>query len=191
MSASALSLERDRMVLCARRPSARRSSSGGRLARHRVPLPSALPALAMAAPPSLAYPPAVGSACLRALLLRAADRTRHPEPRCAARSVHQAAWPAAHAGPVRYLSGCRLRNSRRRCRHRSLGRASAPSLADHPPGRLSREHRERLTRPIPPRERTNARQCDLIPTRLRSQSCAQSRLTSNTVGLARFELATP
>jgi hypothetical protein len=74
------------------------------------------------------------------------DRTRHPEPRRGARSVHQAAWPTAHAGPVRYLSGCRLRNSRRRCRHRSLGRTSAPSLADHPPGRLPREHRQGLTR---------------------------------------------
>jgi hypothetical protein len=139
-----LSLERDRVGLCARRLSAGRSSSGGRLARHRVPLPSALPALALAAPPSLACPPAVGSACLRALLLRAVDRTRHPEPRCAARSVHQAAWPAAHAGPVRHLSCCRLRNSSRRCRHRSLGRASTPGLADHPPGRplTSRAPRE-------------------------------------------------
>ena len=41
---------------------------------------------------------------------------------------------------------CRLRNSRRRCRHRSLGRTSAPSLADHPLGRLPREHRQGLTR---------------------------------------------
>jgi hypothetical protein len=39
---------------CARRLSAGRSSSGGSLARHRVPLPPALPALALAAPPSLA-----------------------------------------------------------------------------------------------------------------------------------------
>jgi hypothetical protein len=44
------------VVLCARRPSARRSSSGGRLARHRVPLPSALPALAMAALPEPGVP---------------------------------------------------------------------------------------------------------------------------------------
>ena len=91
-------------------------------------------------------PPAVGGACLRALLLRAVDRTRHPEPRRGARSLDQAAWPAADAGPVRHLSGCRLRNSRRRCRHRALGRTSAPSLADHPPGRLPCEHRQGLTR---------------------------------------------
>jgi hypothetical protein len=38
-----------------------------------------------------------------------------------------------------------LRNSCRRCHHRSLGRASAPSLADNQPGRLPRGHRERLT----------------------------------------------
>ena len=141
-----LSLERDPVGLRARRLSAGRSSPGCCLARHPVPLPPALAPLALAAPPSLAQPPAVGGACLRALLLRAIDRRRHPEPGCGARPIHQGAWPAAHAGPVRHLSGCRLRNSRRRCRHRSLGRTSAPSLADHPPGRLPREHRQGLTR---------------------------------------------
>jgi hypothetical protein len=55
-----LSVERDRVGLRARRRSAGRSSSGGRLARHRVPLPPAHPALALAAPPGVAYSPAAG-----------------------------------------------------------------------------------------------------------------------------------
>ena len=44
----------DRVGLRARRLSAGGSSPGCRLARHRVPFPRALPALALAAPPSLA-----------------------------------------------------------------------------------------------------------------------------------------
>ena len=51
--------------------------------------------------------------------------------------------------PSSVFSRCRLRDSRRRCRHRSLGRAPAPSLADHPPDRLPREHRKRLTKTVP------------------------------------------
>jgi hypothetical protein len=80
-----------------------------------------------------------------ALLLRAVDRYRHPEPRCSTRPLRQGAWTAAHVGPVRHLGRGRLPNSPRSCRDRSLGGASALGLADPPTGRLPRQQREGLT----------------------------------------------
>src|SRR3954452_2247153 len=142
-----LSLGRDLRGLRPGHPAARRSSAGGRLARHHVPLPPALPSLALAARARLAYQPALGGARLRALLLCATDRHRHPDPRGGTCSLHQVAGPAAYAGPVWHLGRCRLRNGRRGGGDRSLGGASAVDLAVQATGRLPGEHGERLTKP--------------------------------------------
>jgi hypothetical protein len=90
-------------------------------------------------------PPPLGRACFRTVFLRAFDRSRHSQPWGRTCSFHQAAWRAADAGPVRHR-GCRcLRDSHSGSRRRALGGSSAPDLADYPPRRIPRKHRERLT----------------------------------------------